>query len=126
EDARADRLHLRIDEHGRVAIEADDRSVWTLDVLGDAHHHRLHHLALLDAPARNRLLHRDDDYVADGGIFALRPAQDLDAHDATRAGIVRHVEVGLHLNHDASLVLPSARSALKRLSSSRRGSLPTA
>src|SRR5262249_47939692 len=104
-DAGADRLHLRVDQHRGIAIEADDRAVRTLDVLGDPHHHRLHHLALLHPPARDRLLDRHDDHVADGRVFALRPAQDLDAHDAAGAGIVRHVEVGLHLNHDATAVL---------------------
>ena len=70
------------------------------DVLGGAHHHRLHHVALLDAAARDRLLDRHDDDVADRSIFPLRAAQHLDAHDTTRAGIVRDVEVCLHLNHD--------------------------
>src|SRR4029078_11534512 len=56
--------------------------------------------ALLDATARDRLLHRDHDDVADSGVFALGAAQHLDAHDAARAGIVRHIEVGLHLDHE--------------------------
>src|SRR5258708_1289366 len=32
EDARADRLHLRIDQHRRVVVEADHRTVGALDV----------------------------------------------------------------------------------------------
>src|SRR3954463_5197969 len=99
EDAGANRLHLRVDQHRGVAVEADHRAVRALDVLADPHHHGLHDLNLLDAAARDRLLHRDDDDVADGGVLALGAAQHLDAHDAARAGIVRHVEVGLHLNH---------------------------
>src|SRR6201996_8120222 len=99
EDAGADRLHLRIDQHRRVAVETDDRAVGALDVLGDTHDHRLHHVALFDAAARDRLLHRDDDDVADGGVFALRTAQHLDAHDTARAGIVRHIKIALHLDH---------------------------
>ena len=34
------------------------------------------------ATARNRLLDRNDDHVADGRVFALGAAQHLDAHDA--------------------------------------------
>jgi hypothetical protein len=41
----------------------------------------------------------DDDHVPDRGVFRFRAAQHLDAHDATRAGIIRDVEVGLHLDH---------------------------
>src|SRR5438132_1026953 len=91
------------------------------------HPDRLHHLAFLHASARDRLFHRHHDDVADGGVFALRTAEHFDAHDAPRAGIIRHVEVGLHLNHDATLVLSiSARTALTRPSSSRPEPLPTA
>src|SRR5579863_4046677 len=99
EDARADRLHLRIDQHRGIAVETDDRTVGALDVFRDAHDDGLHHVALLHAAARYRLLHRNDDDVADGGVFALRTAQHLDAHDAARAGIVRHIKIALHLDH---------------------------
>src|SRR6202012_965659 len=58
----------------------------------------------LDAPARDRVLDRDDDDVADRSVLAVRTAQHLDAHDTTRAGIVRHIEIGLHLNHG---IMPS-------------------
>src|SRR6202030_3675608 len=105
-------------------VETDDRAVGALDVLGDAHDHGLHHVALLDAAARDRLLHRDDDDVADGGVFSLRAAQHLDAHDAARAGIVRHVEVGLHLDH--GLPTTSLISRLTMPSSSRPAPPPSA
>src|SRR5262245_12420834 len=115
ENAGADRLHLRIDQHRRIAVEADDRTVRALDVLRHAHDDGLHHLALLDAAARDRLLHRHDDDVADGGILALGSAEHLDAHDTTRAGIIRHVEVCLHLNHDALLVFSFRATRLNDL-----------
>src|SRR5262249_48621324 len=102
-----------------------DRAVGTLDVLADAHDDGLHHLALLDAAARDRLLHRNDDDVADGGVFALGAAQHLDAHDAARAGIVGDVEVGLHLDHDAALALLAFITLIGLSASSRRGSLPS-
>src|SRR5262249_60592944 len=99
EEAPSDRTALRVHQTRCGAVAADHSAVRTLDVFGDAHDHRTHHFALLHAPARNRLLHRHDDDGADGGVLALRAAQHLDAHDATRAGIIRHVEVGLHLDH---------------------------
>src|SRR5687768_17211481 len=46
EDARADRLALRVDQHVGVAVEADQRPVGAAHALGRAHHHRLHLLAL--------------------------------------------------------------------------------
>src|SRR6476660_7247568 len=101
EDARADRLALRVDQHSGVAIEADQRAVGAAHALRGAHHHRLHHLARLDAAAQARLLDGDDDGVADRGVPALRPAQHLDALQAARAGVVGHVEIGLHLDHRA-------------------------
>src|SRR5512134_3515877 len=99
EDARADRLALRVDEHGGVAVEADERTVRAAHTLCRAHDDGLHHLTLLDAPLRDRLLHRPDDGVADGGVLALRPAEHLDALHAPRARIVGDVEIGLHLDH---------------------------
>src|SRR5262249_39037467 len=105
--------------HRRVAVEADDRAVGAADVLGHPHHYRLHHVALLHATARNRLLDRDHDDVAYGRVLALGATQHLDAHDAARAGIVRHVEVGLHLDHTGPRFLPTARAALTSPSSRR-------
>src|SRR5580704_11208180 len=98
-DAGSDRLGLIVDQHGGVRIEPDYRPVRAADVLGGAHHHRLHHVALLDATARDRLLDRDDDDVADRGVPTLRSAQNFDAHHAPRARIVGDAEIGLHLYH---------------------------
>src|SRR5262245_60336797 len=88
ENSRADRLALGINQNRCVAVEADDRAIGTAHAFGGAHHHGLHHLALLDAAARDRLLDGDHDGVADRGVFALRPAEDLDALDTPRAGII--------------------------------------
>src|SRR5262249_55429669 len=95
----ADRLFLVVDEDCCVGIEADDAAIRTTDVLGGTNNNRLHHVTLLHTAARNGFLDRNDDNVADRGILALRAAQHLDAHDTTCAGIIRHVEVCLHLNH---------------------------
>src|SRR5262249_8036059 len=64
EDAGADRLALLVDQHRRVAVEADAAAVRPADLLRRAHHHRLNHVALLHAAPRDRLLDRDDDDVA--------------------------------------------------------------
>src|SRR4051812_34222132 len=64
-----------------------------------AHDDRLHDVALLHPPARDRLLDGHDDDVAHRGVLALRAAQHLDAHHAPRARVVGDVEVRLHLDH---------------------------
>src|SRR5215469_12292697 len=113
EDARADRLALLVDQHRRVAVETDAGPVGPADLLGRAHHDRLDHVALLHAAARNRLLDRDDDDIADRSVFALRAAEHLDALHPAGAGIVGDFQVGLHLDHRS---LSLARGA-----GSRRG-----
>src|SRR5258708_33646290 len=60
EDARADRLALFRDEDRGVAVEADGAAVGPADLLRGAHDHRLVHVALLYAAARDRLPDRDD------------------------------------------------------------------
>src|ERR1700719_1385918 len=116
EDARADRLALFRDEDRGIAVEADGAAVGAADLLRRAHDHRLVHIALLDAAARDRLLDRDDDDVAHRRRLALRAAQHLDALDATRAGIVGDIEIGLHLDHGAPPPAPSnAPSTTQRL-----------
>src|SRR5262249_40674743 len=99
EDARADRLRLVVDQDRGVAVETDHRAVRATDVLADPHHDGLHDVALLHLAARYRFLDRHHNDVAHGGIAALGPAKHLDAHDTACAGIVGHVEVGLHLYH---------------------------
>src|SRR6185369_4582527 len=105
EDAGADRLTLLVDQHGRVAVEADRAAVGAPDLLGGPDDHRLVHVALLHLAARNRLLDRDDDHVAHARGTALGTAQHLDALHAARAGIVGNVQVRLHLDHGWVLLL---------------------
>src|SRR3954464_15093277 len=95
EDSGADRLLVVVDEDGRVRIEADRRSVRTVDVLGGSDDDRLVDVALLDAAPRRRFLDGDDDDVADAGEAPLRAAQHLDALDSFGAAIVGDLEVGL-------------------------------
>src|SRR4029079_10775438 len=99
------------DQHRGVAIKADRAAVRTMDLLGGADNDRAVHVALLDAAARDRLLDRDDDHIADRRGLALRAAQHLDALHPPRAGIIGHVEIGLHLDHAALPELAAASSA---------------
>src|SRR5213080_2739712 len=85
EDTGADRLRLVVDQHGGVAVEADDRTVGAADVLADPDHDGLHHVALLHLAARNRFLDRHNDNVAHGGIAALGAPKHLDTHDTACA-----------------------------------------
>src|ERR671932_273682 len=62
EDARAARVVLGVDDHGRVLVEGDVGAVVAPELLLRAHDDRLDDLALLDRPLRIRLLdgRRDD------------------------------------------------------------------
>src|SRR5216684_234916 len=110
EDARPDRLALAADQHRRVAVEANGAAVGAPDLLGGAHDDGAMHIALLDPAARDRLLDRDDDDVADRRGLALRAAQHFDALHPARARIIGDVEVGLHLDH-ATLPASSVASS---------------
>src|SRR5512147_491936 len=99
EDAGADRLELGVQQHGGVAVEANQRAVLATHTLGGAHDHGAVDLALLDAATRRGFLDGNLDDVADAGIATLGAAQHLDAHDGLRASVVRDVESRLHLNH---------------------------
>src|SRR5690606_10944513 len=103
ENARADRLEAVVQEHGSVAVEPDRRAVGTAKSLLRAHDHRVVDLALLHAAARDRVLDRDLDHVADPRIAALRAAEHLDAHQAPRARVVGRVQYRLRLNHRSIL-----------------------
>src|SRR5205814_6182280 len=117
EDAGADRLALAADQHRGIAVEADRATVGAPDFLGGADDDGAVHVALLDPAARDRLLDRDDDHIADARGLAFGAAEHLDALDPPRAGIVGDVEIGLHLDHAA----PPAPSAAAREARRRRG-----
>src|SRR5947209_503699 len=99
EDAGSDRLALVGDQHRGVAVETDRAAVGAPDFLGRPNDDSAMHIAFFDPAARDRLLDRDDDHVADRRGLAFRAAQHLDALDPARAGIVGHVEICLHLDH---------------------------
>src|ERR1051326_10636 len=124
EDTGADRLLVLVDQHRRVAVEADHRTVGTADVLGGADDHRAVNVALLHAAARSGFLDADDDDVADAGGTALRAAQHLDALDALGSAVIRNVQVGLHLDHGSTLSSFKSSQASASATSSALAFLP--
>src|SRR5262245_28814749 len=92
EDAGADRLELAREQHGRVAVEADQGAVRAPYAVRRAHDDRVVDLALLDLAARNRVLDADLDDVADARVATLRAAEHLDAHEAASAAVVSGLE----------------------------------
>ena len=99
EDPRAAGVALVVDEDGRVLVETDVAAVGTAELLGRAHDHGAHHIALLDGRVGNGLLDAGDDDVADPGRGLLRPTHDPDALDGPGAGIVGHLEAAVLLDH---------------------------
>src|SRR5262245_54959936 len=88
EDARADRLELVGEQHGRVGVEAQHRTVGAAHAALGANHHRVVDLALLDLAARDRVLDGHLDHVAHLRIAPAGSAQHLDAHQRARAAVV--------------------------------------
>src|SRR5690606_13963824 len=109
EDAGADGLMLGGVQPGGVAVEADQRAVGTAPALAGTHHHGVVDVALLDLAAGDRILHGDLDDVADRGVPALGAAEHLDAHHFLGTGVVGHVEVAPHLDHDSASSYSAAR-----------------
>jgi hypothetical protein len=99
EDAGADGLQILVDEHRRVAVEADVAAVGPLDLAGGADDDGARHLALLHLGLGDGLLDGDHDHVAHRGVAPPAAAQHLDALDALGAAVVGHVEDGLLLDH---------------------------
>src|SRR5690606_2053034 len=102
EDTSADGFQLGVEENGGIATELDQRTVFTANALSGTHHYCVVDFAVLGASAGSRFLGTLRDDVTDGGITTLRGAQHLDAHERPCAGVVGHVERGLHLDHDFS------------------------
>src|SRR5262249_7335235 len=101
EDARTDRLFLRVDEDGAVLIELDVAPVRAQILARGADDDRARGVALLDLGAREALFDRDHDHVAERGVLASRSAEHFDALDEARAGVVSDLEVGGDLDHGA-------------------------
>src|SRR5690554_3921877 len=94
EDTSANRFQLGVEQHGGIATELNQRTVFTANAFSGTNHYCVVDFAFFDAPARCRFFNCDFDDVTDGGITALRAAQHLDAHDRACTCVVGHVERG--------------------------------
>src|SRR5918996_3138944 len=99
EDARAPRVLLLVDDHGRVLVEADVGAVGAALLLLDADDHRLDDLALLDGATGDGVLHGGDDDVADRGVAPPGAAEHADAEDLLGTRVVRDLQPRLLLDH---------------------------
>src|SRR4051812_13571090 len=132
EDAGAARVVLRVDDHRGVLVEGDVGAVLAPEGLLGAHDDGGDDLALLDGALRvGRLDGRGDD-VAHARVAALVAALDADAEDLASAGVVRHLEPRLVLDHFARsstsirrqrLVFDSGRDSMTRTRSPSLASL---
>src|SRR5262249_25386257 len=102
------------DQHRRIPVKTDGAAIDAMNFLGGSHDHRPMDIALLDAAARDRLLDRDDDHVADRRRLALGTTEYLDALHPPRPGIAGDIKVGLHLDHAAPPTGAAAASAPRR------------
>src|SRR5207245_3790949 len=99
EDARPSGVSLLVDEHHGVLVELDIRAVGPAALLGGAHHHGPHHVALLDPAPGQCILDRGHDDVADARVPPPGTAQDAYAQDLLGSRVVRDLAPGLLLNH---------------------------
>src|SRR6266496_2199668 len=99
EDARRAGLALVGDQHGRVLVEPDVGAVLAPRLLGRAHDHGPHHLALLDLAGGDGVLDGDDHDVAQPAVAALGAAQDPDHERGARARVVRDLQDRFLLYH---------------------------
>src|SRR6266571_3403392 len=107
EDARAARVVVLVDHHGRVLVKAHIAAIDSADHLLGAHNHAADDLAFFHITGGNGLLHCADDDVADVGDTALESAaaaaaaKHLDAHRLLGAGVIGDVDISLLLNHES-------------------------
>jgi hypothetical protein len=99
ENSGAPGILVFIDQHDRVAIEADVAAVETSRGLSTTNDH-----TSLDTPLANlapwqRFLNTDDNNVAQAGGPTPGTAQHLDTPRDLRTGVVSDVELSLHLDH---------------------------
>src|SRR5215218_5915310 len=114
EDARAARVVLGVDDHGRVLVERDVGAVVAPELLARAHDDRLDHLALLDRPLRVGHLDGRGDDVPDARVAPARAALHADAEDLAGARVVGDLEPCLVLDHLARSSTSTRRQRLVR------------
>src|SRR5215212_1198260 len=109
EDARAARLAVLPQDDRGVLVELDVRAVGPAALLDGAHDDGLDDVALLHVAARDRVLDRADDDVADAGIATARAAEHPDAEDFLRTGVVGDLDPRLLLDHLARSTIVTTR-----------------
>src|ERR1051325_8230882 len=90
ENTRPARIIFLIDDHNRVVIETQIRTIGTANRLARAHHHRVHHFALFHGPVRRGFFDVRFDYLANAGVL-LVASQHADRPGALGPGIVGNV-----------------------------------
>src|SRR4029077_12302640 len=100
ENTRAARVLLRVNEHQGIAIKAYITAVIAPRGLLATYDHAAHHIARLDVPAGHGFLDAGDNHITQAGVAPTRAAQYLNAHTFLGAGVIRVIEVCVHLNHD--------------------------
>src|SRR3954471_14818474 len=114
EDARPARVVRLVDDHRGVLVEADVGAVVAAEGLLRAHDDRADDLALLDRALRRGLLDGRGDDVPDARVAALVAADDADAEDLARTGVVGHAQPRLVLDHLARSRTSTRRQRLVR------------
>src|SRR5690606_30897838 len=120
EDARPDRLQVRVEQHRAVRVELDVAAILALVLASRANDDRLRDIALLHARGRKSLLDRHDDEIAEAGIPAAASTEHLDASDSLGTAVVGDVELRLHLDHGTPPPPGGSRAARPPSASSRR------
>ena len=95
----AARVRLLVDQHHGVVVEPDVGTVRPAALLRGADDDGLHHLALLHAAARQRVLDGAHDDVADARVPPTGAAEHADAQDLLGPRVVRDLAPCLLLDH---------------------------
>src|ERR1019366_7497173 len=101
EDAGTAWLHLVVDQHRCVLIEADVAAVSPPTFLLRPHDDALDNFTLLHCRAGHRVFDSRDEHVADPGVAPSRASEHLDAQDLAGTRVVGHLEAGFLLDHRA-------------------------
>src|SRR5687767_9559748 len=102
EDTRRSRLARIVDDHDCVLVEADVGAILAAGLLGGAHHHCARNIRFLDGAVRERVLHGDDDDIAERGVAPASSAEHADHERRLRARVVRYLDHRFLLDHWSS------------------------
>src|SRR5579871_4432789 len=117
EDARAARVEvilLALDDHARIVVAPNDRSIAAADRRARPHDHGLHDLALLDRRAGYCALYRADDHVAHVRVHVAPATGDVNHEQLACAAVVGHLQPRFLLNHRARCTISTSRQRLSR------------